>query len=497
MSGIQPATSNISDKWETVKGKKRSRHNSPEEISHPEEITQEQRPAPAPQARPHTIQVVKTEAWKSEFDILMSLNKERPELDFEVRHTRDGATLLKTTSLEMRDSILLIEELQKKPVKFTLMAPPTRNLRYVITNVPSQIPDFYFQETFGFTDVKRISKGEEKTRAVLFTSTQTPPTEIRVPFYRPMPIRRYVPEPAQCFKCHRWNHTIKVCRSRPRCYYCGKQGPKDAPAHYVCCKKPEQPKCINCQGSHNPAYKGCPSRINMIYTIHERMGLEPLRKTTNPEVQTATKTTPAPWKGVTYHIQTPGTIPQHQTQGPWKIPQQPQPAWKVTQHAQKPACLQQSAFPPLPQPDKRIIVQESKKLQPATTEKSVTTTVTAILAHMNHLMKTVDTIKELIKALPRELYKKAQEDLTAAEKRIPQDQMLSSVLDSAITSSGMTPKAQPKKKKVQKSCRQPKEVATKNPTQIPSKPPTQAPAQGTSQSSPGTSEASEQTEISC
>ena len=235
----------------------------------------------------------------------------------------------------------------------------------------------------------------------------------------------------------------------------------------------------------------------MIYTIHERMGLEPLRKITNPEVQTAIKTTPAPWKGVTYHIQTPGTIPQHQTQGPWKIPQQPQPAWKVTQHAQKPACLQQSAFPPLPQPDKRIIVQESKKLQPATTEKSVTTTVTAILAHMNHLMKTVDTIKELIKALPRELYKKAQEDLTAAEKRIPQDQMLSSVLDSAITSSGMTPKAQPKKKKAQKSCRQPKEVATKNPTQIPSKPPTQSPAQGTSQSSPGTSEASEQTEISC
>jgi len=82
---------------------------------------------------------------------------------------------------------------------------------------------FYFQEPFGFMDVKKINKGEEKTRSVVFTSTHSPPTEITVPFYRPMPIRRYVPEPAQCFKCHRWYRTIKVCRSCPRCYHCGKQ----------------------------------------------------------------------------------------------------------------------------------------------------------------------------------------------------------------------------------------------------------------------------------
>ena len=44
------------------------------------------------------------------------------------------------------------------------------------------------------------------------------------------------------------------------------------------------------------------------------------------------------------------------------------------------------------------------KVQPVTSKKSVTTTVTAILAYMNHLMKTMDTIKELIKTLPKELY---------------------------------------------------------------------------------------------
>ena len=47
---------------------------------------------------------------------------------------------------------------------------------------------------------------------------------------------------------------------------------------------------------------------------------------------------------------------------------------------------------------------EQKKVKPVTSEKLVTITVTAILDHMNDLMKTVDTIKELIKTLPKELY---------------------------------------------------------------------------------------------
>ena len=68
---------------------------------------------------------------------------------------------------------------------------------------------------------------------------------------------------------------------------------------------------------------------------------------------------------------------------------------------------------------------------------------------MNQLMKTVDTIKELIKPLPKELYQKAQKDLIAAEKSIPQDQMLHSILDSATTSSGIPPKSQPKQQNAQ------------------------------------------------
>ena len=102
----------------------------------------------------------------------MSLSKEHQALKFDIKYTRQGATLLKTTILKIRDSILKIKELENKPVNINLMSPPIRNLRYVITNVLFQIPEFYFQETYGFMDVKRIIKGKEKTRSVIFTSTQ-------------------------------------------------------------------------------------------------------------------------------------------------------------------------------------------------------------------------------------------------------------------------------------------------------------------------------------
>ena len=122
--------------------------------------------------------------------------------------------MLKTTSLEMRDSILKLEELKKKLVNFTVMSAPIRNIMYVIINAPFQIPEFYFQETYGFVDVKIIIKGKEKTQSVVFTSTKTPSMKITVPLSKTTFIQRYVPEPEQCFRCHRWKHTIKAGPTR-------------------------------------------------------------------------------------------------------------------------------------------------------------------------------------------------------------------------------------------------------------------------------------------
>ena len=80
----------------------------------------------------------------------------------------------------MKDRIQNIEQLEKEQVKFAILSPPIRDVRYLISNVPFQIPECHFQETRGFVDVRRITKGEENTQSVIFTSTQTLPL-LKVP----------------------------------------------------------------------------------------------------------------------------------------------------------------------------------------------------------------------------------------------------------------------------------------------------------------------------
>jgi hypothetical protein len=403
----------------------------------------------------YIIKIKSSKQWTSDFEVLMSLNRIFPGMKFQVRHTKEGATLIRTTSEDTRDKILHLEILEMKPVHFELLTAPTRKLRYVITKVPFQIPEKYFEEVHGFSEVRRLMKGDAKTQSLVFTATEKPPSEVSVPYYHIMPIRPYVPDPPQCFRCHKWNHTMKFCKARPRCYHCGKPGPKDAPPHFVCCKKTETPTCINCQGSHNPAYKGCPARIQTVYAIHERMGLEPQRKT--PVVPLVA--TPAPWMTTSKN------------------------ALDATSLEKDFPALQTTVATPVAPPPKQINIPKKPELPK---ESHVTATVTAILAHMSHLMKTVDTIKELIKSLPRDLYKKAEQDLKEAQMTVPTDQVLGSVLDNALTKISKT-KETPRhhhKAQIKETTKTQRTSKKKTPTQV------------TSPSSLGISEDSVQTKIS-
>ena len=42
--------------------------------------------------------------------------------------------------------------------------------------------------------IRRLTEREEKTLSLIFTSSQIPPTEIKLPFYKIMQIQRYVPD---------------------------------------------------------------------------------------------------------------------------------------------------------------------------------------------------------------------------------------------------------------------------------------------------------------
>ncbi|KAL0869326.1 hypothetical protein ABMA27_007585 [Loxostege sticticalis] len=65
---------------------------------------------------------------------------------------------------------------------------------------------------------------------------------------------KYVPPLMQCYKCLKFNHSAKICRSEQVCSKCnGKHNYKECTSEIV--------KCSNCQGDHFAISKLCPIKI--------------------------------------------------------------------------------------------------------------------------------------------------------------------------------------------------------------------------------------------
>ena len=74
------------------------------------------------------------------------------------------------------------------------------------------------------------------------------------------PVRLYVPLPRRCFKCQRFGHGARSCRSPISvCAYCSSQ-----PSHDIPCPSP--PHCVNCGGPHPVFSKDC-----IFYTLEKEI----------------------------------------------------------------------------------------------------------------------------------------------------------------------------------------------------------------------------------
>jgi hypothetical protein len=389
--------------------------------------------------------------WKTLFEVAVALDGLRPVLPI-TSIVRDGKRVIRTTCPATNQRLSDMKELAGKPVEFRPINRTIGPQKYVLSGVPQDIPLEFIAKTFGVTEVTRLLKGDTPTRSVSFMTEKKPEDSFRIPLCGMLPVRPFVRDPPQCFRCHRWNHTAKHCRTRARCYHCGKQGPKEAGQHFVCCQRAGTPRCINCGGSHMAAYKGCPARKETVQYLQKRLGVQPRQRPPQAAV-----TAPAPWALKTK------SPPQITTHRPSQI---------------APALLSETDFPTLQ--TKPHIQQQTTPVQTTqtTTQTDPTTaTLTAILGHMQSIFMAMRSVQDLIQRLPKDLLAKAEKDLTKVQEEVGSSQVLDSILEVALGSAKTTPQTKPK--------------PTKQHTPVKAK----DSSGEISTSSPGTSEASTATKI--
>lgn len=104
-------------------------------------------------------------------------------------------------------------------------------------------------ETQGVTSVKIIQRKIKEELTPTSTIILTFDTPILNVAYMKIKVRRYIPQPLQCFKCFKYGHSSSTCKRDPICL-CGR------PKHEGVCQEPAI--CPNCEGDHNARSRICP-----------------------------------------------------------------------------------------------------------------------------------------------------------------------------------------------------------------------------------------------
>lgn len=182
------------------------------------------------------------------------------------RFTAKGALLLDVISEEEVNALLRCDRLGGVVVSarlpYSLCAEHVRHQRR-----PQVAHGRGAPQPQGVLHVRRIvrrdhsSPGEWKvlpTTAVVltFAPNSERPEKINLGFTR-HEVFDYTESPPRCFKCQRYGHVAKFCRSEQRCKRCG------GAHNFVNCKG--KVTCANCGGDHPASYSGCPFRVSALH----------------------------------------------------------------------------------------------------------------------------------------------------------------------------------------------------------------------------------------
>jgi len=216
----------------------------------------------------------------SEANILHKLFRTKPVQLFKEIAAQAGGEVIHTVRTDKGLRILAQNESQKnKLLKLTNLCGSnvTVSLPYSISNPRHSLPvqkEVAFlvkgvvhgiEETeenlselakaIGAVQLKRIGNPDtSKTTLITFSQGMDLPPFIQA-FGRRFKVHNYIPKPMRCDNCQRFCHTRSQCPNSVICSRCsGNHLYKDCPNQDI-------KRCINCNGNHSAAHKGCPDYI--------------------------------------------------------------------------------------------------------------------------------------------------------------------------------------------------------------------------------------------
>lgn len=135
-------------------------------------------------------------------------------------------------------------------------------IRFVPKNISNQELFKKLASPYEVISVRRFTKkvnGQIKpleTVSVTFLSNNLPES-VSLDIYN-FHVHEYVQPLLQCFKCFKFNHGAKYCKSSQKCSICSEEH------HYLSCTNNDKIKCINCSGQHLAISRDCPIKRNKL-----------------------------------------------------------------------------------------------------------------------------------------------------------------------------------------------------------------------------------------
>ncbi|GBN43431.1 hypothetical protein AVEN_119220-1 [Araneus ventricosus] len=175
-----------------------------------------------------------------------------------IKKLNNGSLLIEVTNSKQAENIKKLKRIRNIEVTVT----PHRTLNYskgVISESEFQrdledlLDCLQDQKVISVRRITIKKNGQNFPTKHLILTFKTPvlPKSVKIAYIN-CNVKRYIPNPLRCFKCHRFGHTLTACRSKQNCARCS------LPDHDSNNCSSTTPKCYNCTGEHPAYFKSCP-----------------------------------------------------------------------------------------------------------------------------------------------------------------------------------------------------------------------------------------------